>query len=79
MAQTMDTENTESTNKLLRVIVALLLRREEEEATPSLRQQIETLFDLGIKKPSEIAEILGKSGTHINKELSGIRKSRKQA
>ncbi|OGG84116.1 hypothetical protein A3A42_03685 [Candidatus Kaiserbacteria bacterium RIFCSPLOWO2_01_FULL_55_25] len=76
MAQTMDTDNTESTNKLLRVIVALLLRR-EDEATPSLRQQIETLFDLGIKKPSEIAEILGKTGTHINKELSGIRKSRK--
>lgn len=59
------------------VIVALLLRR-EEDTTPSLRQQIETLYDLGIKKPSDIAEILGKTGTHINKELSGIRKLRKQ-
>lgn len=72
----MDSNSTESTNKLLRVIVALLLRR-EEESTPSLRQQIETLYDLGVKKPSDIADILGKTGTHINKELSGIRKSRK--
>ena len=58
------------------VIVALLLRR-EEETSPSLRQQIETLYNLGVKKPSDIAAILGKTGTHINKELSGIRKSRK--
>lgn len=72
----MDSNSTESTNRLLRVIVALLLRR-EEESTPSLRQQIETLYDLGVKKPSDIADILGKTGTHINKELSGIRKSRK--
>ena len=75
--QNMEQNDTESTNRLLRVIVALLLRR-EEDGTPTLRQQIETLYDLGIKKPAEIAEILGKSGTHINKELSGIRKARKQ-
>jgi len=39
----------------------------------SLRQQIETLSNLGLR-PKEIAEILGKSGTHVSKELSGLRK-----
>ena len=72
----MDKYTLESTNKLLRVIVALLLRRRDEQ-TLNLRQQIEILNDLGIK-PVEIAEILGRNNTYINKELSGIRKSRKQ-
>ena len=73
----MDKNELQSTNKLLRVIVALLLRRKEEK-TLTLRQQIEILSDLGIK-PAEIAEILGRTNTYINKELSGIRKGRKQA
>jgi len=73
----MDKNEQQSTNKLLRVIVALLLRRRDEQ-TLTLRQQIEILNDLGIK-PVEIAEILGRNNTYINKELSGIRKSRKQA
>ncbi|KKT96559.1 MAG: hypothetical protein UW97_C0008G0016 [Parcubacteria group bacterium GW2011_GWA2_45_15] len=73
----MDKNELQSTNKLLRVIVALLLRRKDEK-TLTLRQQIEILSDLGIK-PAEIAEILGRTNTYINKELSGIRKSRKQA
>ncbi len=72
----MDKNELQSTNKLLRVIVALLLRRRDEQ-TLTLRQQIEILNDLGIK-PIEIAEILGRNNTYINKELSGIRKSRKQ-
>jgi hypothetical protein len=72
----MDKNELQSTNKLLRVIVALLLRRKDEK-TLTLRQQIEILSDLGIK-PAEIAEILGRTNTYINKELSGIRKSRKQ-
>ncbi len=72
----MDKNELQSTNKLLRVIVALLLRRRDEQ-TLNLRQQIEILNDLGIK-PVEIAEILGRNNTYINKELSGIRKSRKQ-
>jgi hypothetical protein len=72
----MDKNELQSTNKLLRVIVALLLRKKDEK-TLTLRQQIEILSDLGIK-PAEIAEILGRTNTYINKELSGIRKSRKQ-
>jgi prolipoprotein diacylglyceryltransferase len=72
----MDKNTPESTNRLLKVIVALLLRGRSEE-TPKLRQQIKFLHDLRLK-PIEIAEILGRTNNHINKELSGIRKSRKQ-
>jgi hypothetical protein len=71
----MDKDTLESTNKLLKVIIALLLRGNDE--APKLRQQIETLADLGLK-PVEIADILGRTSTYINKELSGIRKSRKK-
>lgn len=72
----MEKNTLESTNKLLRVIVALLLKRKDPE-TLTFKQQIEVLNDLGLK-PLEIAEILGRSNTYINKELSGLRKSRKQ-
>ena len=72
----MENNELKSTNKLLRVIVALLLRRKDDHPL-TLRQQIEILDDLSIK-PAEIGEILGRANTYINKELSGIRKSRKQ-
>ena len=71
----MDNNTLESTNKLLRVIVALLLKRKDAD-TLTLRQQIEILNDLGLK-PLEIAEILGRSNIYINKELFELRKSRK--
>lgn len=61
----------DSTNRLLKVIIGVLIRGGERQ-TP-LRQQIETLSSLGLR-PIEIAEILGKTPTHINKELSGLRK-----
>ena len=72
----MDKDTLESTNKLLRVIVALLLKRKDTD-TFTLRQQIEILNDLGLK-PLEIAEIIGRSNIYINKELFELRKSRKQ-
>ena len=72
----MDNNLENSTNKLLKVIVALLLRGRNEK-TPNLREQIEILHDLGLK-PGEIAEILARTSTHISKEISGIRKARKQ-
>jgi len=72
----MDNNTLESTNKLLRVIVALLLKRKDPD-TLTLRQQIEILNDLGLK-PLDIAEILGRSNIYINKELFELRKSRKQ-
>lgn len=69
-------EGSGLTNKLLGVVIALLLRQSEEE-TPSLKQQIATLDELGLR-PSEIASILGRTSTHVNKELSGIRKGKKK-
>jgi hypothetical protein len=72
----MDKDSSESTNKLLQVIIAILLRGKEETRL-TLRQQIEILADLNLK-PVDIAEILGRTGTYVNKELSGIRKGRKK-
>ena len=69
-------DNIESTNRLLKVMIALMLRG-QEEATPTLRQQVKPLSELGMK-PIEIAEILGKSSGYVNKELAGIRKEPKK-
>lgn len=71
----MDKDTRESTNRLLRVIIALLLKRKDAD-TLTLRQQIGVLNDLGLK-PLEIAEILGRSNIYINKELFELRKGRK--
>lgn len=57
-------------------MIALLVQRKPKEPR-TLRQQIGDLADLGLK-PSEIAQILGRTSVHINKELSGIRKDRKR-
>jgi hypothetical protein len=71
----MASDPMESTNRLLKVIIAVLIRGGEKQMP--LKQQIETLSTLGLR-PVEIAEILGKTSTHINKELSGIRKQPKR-
>ena len=65
-----------STNKLLMVMIALLVRQKEEHSI-SLKRQVEILKDLGMR-PVDIAETLGKTSTHINKELSGLRKNAKR-
>jgi DNA-directed RNA polymerase specialized sigma24 family protein len=72
----MKKDEDDSTNSLLRVIVALLLRRKDEQLLP-LKQQVQILDDLGLR-PTEIAKILGRSSTYVNKELVGIRKSSKR-
>jgi hypothetical protein len=72
----MDPISLESTNRLLKVVIALMLRPKDDKPM-SLRQQIEVLHGLGIR-PSEIAEILARTATHVNKELSGIRKRKKE-
>jgi hypothetical protein len=74
----MDSNSLDSTNRLLKVIIALMLRPKDDRPM-SLKQQIEVLYSLGIR-PSEIAEILGRTDGHINKELSvsGIRKKHKK-
>ena len=64
----METASQESTNRLLKVIIALMLRPKDDRPM-SLRQQIEVLYGLHLR-PTEIAEILGRTATHVNKELS---------
>ena len=71
----MENDTLESTNRLLKVIIALLLRGKSEESL-NLRQRVEVLHDMGLK-PVEIAEILGRTNTYVNKELVGIRKKQK--
>lgn len=74
MAKIAENEALETTNRLLRVVIALLIRR-DGETQASLKQQIEFLHRLGMR-PAEIAATLGRTATHINKELSGIRKTK---
>ena len=72
----MPNKELQSTNRLLKVIIALLLRQKEEQ-TVTLRQKIEVLDNMRIK-PADIAEILGRSNVYINKELSIIRKNQRK-
>ena len=65
----------ESTNRLLRVMIALLLRLQSEEKS-SLKQQLSILSDLGLE-PAEIAKIVNRSGGYVNKELTVLRRSRR--
>lgn len=64
-------------NKRLGVVISLLLRM-----TPvggkilSLKGQVKVLSDLGVR-PKDIADILGRTQTHISKELAGLRKNKK--
>jgi hypothetical protein len=75
MARMLQNETLESTNRLLRVMISLMLRRDGDQLM-TVRQQIETLNRLGMR-PTEIAATLGRTPTHINKELAGIRKAHK--
>jgi hypothetical protein len=67
---------SQSAVRMLKVIIALLVRQPDKELAP-LKKQIEILSNLGMR-PVEIAETLGRTQTHINKELAGIRKSSKK-
>jgi hypothetical protein len=70
----MNTES-ESTNQLLRVIIALLLEQSESHST--LKEKASFLDRAGMG-PTEIGKILGRTSTHISKELAGLRKKRKE-
>jgi hypothetical protein len=69
----MESEN-ESTNQLLRVIIALLLEQSESHST--LKEKVSFLDRAGMG-PTEIGKVLGRTTTHISKELAGLRKERK--
>ncbi len=63
----------DTTNRLLKAMIAVLLRTRDHQMP--LKQQIAMLNGVGLR-PSEIAEILGKTSTHVNKELSGLRRGK---
>jgi len=65
----------ESTNQLLRVIIALLLEQSESHST--LKQKVAFLDRAGMG-PTEIGKVLGRKTTHISKELAGLRKGKKR-
>lgn len=68
----------ESINNRLGVIANLLLqKRLRNDETRTIRDQIEILNNLGLK-PKEIADILRKTNTYINKEISSLRKAGKK-
>ena len=68
----MPTES-DSTNQLLRVIIALLL--EQSDSHPTLKEKIAFLDRSGMG-PTEIGKVLGRTTTHVTKELAGLRKKR---
>ena len=60
--------------KRLDICIALLLQIVERKGSKlSAKDQIRTLHSLGLR-PVEIASVLGKTQSYVNKELAGIRK-----
>ncbi len=61
-------------NKRIGVMISLLLRIvQQEKSSISLKDQVRILDNLNLR-PRDIAAILGRTSSHINKELAGIRK-----
>jgi len=65
-----------STDRLLEVIIALLVRQQHSELI-TLREKIKILSEIGLKA-IEIAKILGRTNIYINKELSELRKAQRK-
>ncbi len=66
-------------NNRVGVMISLLLRMvQQDKSSISLKDQIQILNNLGLR-PRDIAAILGKTPTHISKELVGIRKTKTTA
>jgi hypothetical protein len=66
-------KDAESTNQLLRVIIALLLEQSESHST--LKQKVAFLDRAGLGQ-TEIGKVLGRTTTHIGKELSVLRRAK---
>ena len=65
-------------NKRLGVIISLLLRMIPQDGlSGTLKEQARILDSLSIR-PRDIADILGRTPSHINKELVGIRKEKRK-
>ncbi len=63
------------TNRLLKVVIGLLVRRDGDKKL-TLRYQIVILRDFGLST-NEIAQIIGRTGNYVNKELFELRKINK--
>jgi hypothetical protein len=65
-------------NKKMGVVIALLLRSvSRDTAVLPLKEQIAILDGLGVR-PVDIAAIVGKTPSHVNKELVAVRRSAKK-
>ncbi|MCA9352488.1 hypothetical protein KC866_03850 [Patescibacteria group bacterium] len=74
----MDKETINKLGDKLDVLTALLLKLiPKNPEGPSLREQIELLDGLNVR-PKDIAKIIGRADTYVNKELVGIRKNKKK-
>ena len=74
----MEKELLEAIKKRLEVMIALSLReRAAQDKRFSLKDQIQLLDGFGLR-PKDIADILGKTGGHVNKELVAIRRAKKK-
>lgn len=73
----MEKQLLENINKTLEVIVGLMLRSLPDSGAASLKDRVLMLESLGMR-PKDMARVLGKSVTHINKELSIGRGTRKK-
>lgn len=73
----MSSEVLDNINRNLEVIVGLLIRSTQGTDGATLRDRIVLLDELGMR-PKDIARVLGKSSTHINKELSLARADHKK-
>lgn len=63
-------------NKRIGVMISLLLRMvNQEKPAISLKEQVRLLDSLAMR-PKDIAMILGRTGSHINKELAVLRKEK---
>jgi DNA-directed RNA polymerase specialized sigma24 family protein len=65
----MDRELLENINRNLEVIIALLVQNLPDPDAVSLRERVLTLDAVGMR-PKDIAKVLGKSPSHVSKELS---------
>jgi hypothetical protein len=71
----MGMDDSGSTDGLLKVVIALLLLREEEKPA-TLKDKVAFLDDLGVR-PVDISKILGRTTGYVSKELAGIRKKKR--
>jgi hypothetical protein len=72
-------DNIAVLNKRLGVVIALLLKSIHRGSEGiSLRDQVQLLSELGVR-PKDIADILNRTQTYVNKELVSLRKNKGRA